>query len=426
MFEFNREIVDLTPHILVEPSIADTPTFPEDVHIMHPQGVGRLRILVVLSRPTQQESARGQYGGSQEYIHIASELQKQGVNIYNDCWVVGAMPFSGTPSAKVYEGTRPYLYSVVQTLKPLVVILVGRNAMAGWKDHQFSGSGITVRMPNFQAYKADQEYGMWAGQQIPDSEYAYKDGDTVMRPIVCPVLNAHDVSIGNDQNRKRRNLESAVPYGQERIVKNIVKTVGDILPDPKGYQERLIERTYKHHPKEHRIVRTVAEAIAACNALRKETLVAFDYETTGLKPYNSGHRILMVGLAGRDVSYAIPFFSDPAFQEAYKALMTDKAVRKVAHNAKFEYNWTRRICGYRMENMHWDTMIAAHILDMRDGVTGLKMQEYLQFGDCGYDKAVKKLLRPSKPSAKKNSNRSEEHTSELQSLTTISRMPSSA
>ncbi len=405
MFEFKREVVDLTPHILVEPSIAEDPVFPEGVHILHPQGGGRLRILVLLSRATQQEVARGQYGGSQEYLHIAHELQKQGIDIYTDCWTVGAMPFSGTPSAKVYEGTRPYLYNVVQTLKPLTVIVVGRNAMAGWKGHQFSGSNITVRMPNYEAYKADQEYGMWAGQQIPDAEYAFTlDDGTMMRPIVCPVLNAHDVSIGNEQNRKRKRLDSAVPYGQSRVVESAVKTALQVLADPIKYHEDLMERTYKYHPKNHVVVRTVEDAVKACNELRKETLVAFDYETTGLKPYNKGHRIVMVGLAGRDTAYAIPFFSDPRFLAAYKALMTDPSVRKVAHNAKFEYNWTRRICGYRMENMHWDTMIAAHVLDMRDGVTGLKMQEYLQFGDCGYEKAVKKLLRPSKPGAKKNAN----------------------
>ena len=49
-------------------------------------------------------------------------------------------------------------------------------------------------------------------------------------------------------------------------------------------------------------------------------------------------------------------------------------------------------------------MIAAHIIDMRDGVVGLKMQGYLQFGDAGYEKVTKKLLGPIKPTKRKNTN----------------------
>lgn len=413
MFDFDHtEFVDLTPMLGVEPFIGKEPNCeecPNKRNPLPPQGEGRKRILVLLSRPTKQEMDRGRYGGSQEFQHIAVELEKQGINIHTDCWVVGAMACSGTLNTKALECCRPLLYDTVQTLRPYVVIAVGRNAMAGWKGHHFRGSVLTPRAPNYNAYKADQAYGMWAGQQIPDAEYGFKeitvDGrEFDVRPIVCPVLNAHDVSIGVKQNMERRGDGSAVPRSQERIVGRIAQLVNSILPDPYTYYSNLLARTYQYHPKKHIVVRTVEEAVEACNVLQEENLIAFDYETTGLKPYDKGHKIVMVGIAGSEVSYAIPFFNDSRFQEAYKALMTNPSIRKVAHNIKFENNWTRRICGFRIENVHWDTMIAAHILDMRDGVVGLKMQGYLQFGDAGYEAAVQRLLRPAESGRRKNSN----------------------
>ena len=54
--------------------------------------------------------------------------------------------------------------------------------------------------------------------------------------------------------------------------------------------------------------------------------------------------------------------------------------------------WTHVILGFDVAPVYWDTMIGAHILDMRDGVVGLKIQGYLQYGDAGYEKVTKKLL----------------------------------
>jgi len=66
--------------------------------------------------------------------------------------------------------------------------------------------------------------------------------------------------------------------------------------------------------------------------------------------------------------------------------------------------WTKVKLGFDIFPLYWDTMIAAHIIDMRDGVVGLKMQGYLQFGDAGYEKVTKKLLGPIKPTKRKNTN----------------------
>ena len=65
---------------------------------------------------------------------------------------------------------------------------------------------------------------------------------------------------------------------------------------------------------------------------------------------------------------------------------------KMAHNMKYEMTWTETILGYSVKNWEWDSMQAAHILDNRGGVTGLKFQVYVNFGISDYASEVKPFL----------------------------------
>lgn len=61
-------------------------------------------------------------------------------------------------------------------------------------------------------------------------------------------------------------------------------------------------------------------------------------------------------------------------------------------NCKFEASWTRFILGYEVRGWLWDTMLASHVLDNREGTTGLKFQIYVNWGIVGYDDRIKPFL----------------------------------
>jgi len=71
---------------------------------------------------------------------------------------------------------------------------------------------------------------------------------------------------------------------------------------------------------------------------------------------------------------------------------TNKA-GKYAQNLKFENTWMKVIQDIEVENWQWDTMLASHVLDNRPGITGLKIQTYLNFGVKGYEEDVSEYLK---------------------------------
>jgi len=304
------------------------------------------------------------------------------------------------PKKQVFDCCRSRLYSTVQQKKPWVVFLMGRNATYGWKGHQFS---LPPQVPTNNAFNHDKEYTKWVGNHIPDSEYAFDYNGEKVCPVVIPMFNPHDVASGENQNMKRQKVVSVIPSRHMRFIEDGIKLAASIKANPDKHIEKQKNRYSRHSA--HVVLNTVGECVKALKELNNKKIIAFDYETTGIKPYNKEHAIKMVGIADGTYSYAMPFFNNsPEFMEAYKTLMTNPNVKKIAHNAKFEYVWTKVKLGFDVFPLYWDTMIAAHIIDMRDGVVGLKMQGYLQFGDAGYEKVTKKLLGPINVTKRNNTN----------------------
>ena len=130
-------------------------------------------------------------------------------------------------------------------------------------------------------------------------------------------------------------------------------------------------------------------------------LLEVDFETTGLKPFRPGHKIVSISLCC-DKNHAISFpFDYQHFWDSRQFVQIKKRVRrilthpkilKMAHNIKFEQVWANEILGVDIHPWGWDSLIAAHILDNRAAYTGLKFQTYLNFGVYPYDGPVKKYI----------------------------------
>jgi len=353
------------------------------------QGKGKMKVLIVFSHPAKGEEEMGRLGVSHAYMRLENDLTTLGISMGEDCWVTTAVrcyPKAVIPSKKMYECCRGKLLATVKRLKPTTVLLVGRNAVHGWIGHQFE---LPPQIPNHSGFIHDTDYDGWVGHKIPDQQYAFDvDGVTVC-PTVIPLFNMHDVTKLEQNNMARESVNSVVPMRHKAVLAMAVDHVRSMMSKGISGYAKYAPSACPNLVK----VWNVDEAIAVLKSLNKPSILSLDYETTGIKPYDKGHRILMVGLSTADATYAMPFFDwNPEFMEAYRVLMKNPKVRKVCHNLKFEYNWTRKIVGCEMQGILWDTMLVAHILDMRDAITGLKIQGYLKFGMAGYDKVTKKLL----------------------------------
>lgn len=49
--------------------------------------------------------------------------------------------------------------------------------------------------------------------------------------------------------------------------------------------------------------------------------------------------------------------------------------------------------GFPVKNWVWDTMLAAHVIDQRSGITGLKFQAFAALGVSDYESHIKPFLK---------------------------------
>ena len=75
-----------------------------------------------------------------------------------------------------------------------------------------------------------------------------------------------------------------------------------------------------------------------------------------------------------------------------EGVIENPKVGKIAANMKYENNWLDVFHGIQVNPWKFDTMQAAHILDNRPGITGLKFQAYVRYGLLGYEDEIKPYL----------------------------------
>lgn len=133
--------------------------------------------------------------------------------------------------------------------------------------------------------------------------------------------------------------------------------------------------------------------------LKEKPLTSFDYETSGKKPYKNGHTIYCVGISLKNKSYAFALTCkggdkrDKKILALFRRYLSDPKIKKVCHNAQYEYIWSAVIVKTHVKGLIWCTMVTQHLLDNRRKVTGLKHQAAVRWGIAGYDDDISKFIK---------------------------------
>jgi len=325
-------------------------------------GNGGRGILLVLECPSEAEDARGKPWTGETGIALKELIRKEtGLDVLRDCWTAFALtcrPPAGDPNGLQIAACRKFLHHSIKHLKPQLVIPFGRWAVEG-----VSGDRLKGRLSGMNTQD-------WAGEQIPDQKWGL---------YVCPTWAPWQLRL-NDSRRPD-------PVVRRQLCQHIKAAVG--LLD--GCVERRNDEGHVH------VLYNVADAREVLRDLAHNTgaPVAFDYETTGRKPYRPGHKIFTASVSDGRKAWAFPFFDDARFRASWRTLMESPTTPKIAHNAKFEWLWTRQIEGYWPQRLLADTMLAAHVLHNQKPV-GLKFRAYCDFGVAGYDDEVDPYLETTK------------------------------
>ncbi len=299
-----------------------------------------------------------QSGGDRQgsvYQYLRSQLRGQGIDIYEDCWYTPALKCYTKKATPANESAcNRMMIKEIQDLKPKVI--VPTSSMA-WSVLLWQRMGGRAQSASFYEY---------AGESIPDQEF-----DTWIAPI-------YDPRMVNEAEEKRGNKFFPIWHHQMQNILDLAET-----PVPKYEWESRVT-----------VLTRMEDAIQALIEARTWGRVAFDYETTSIKPYKEKNKIVMMSVANREKAYAFPYFNDPVFRGAVVRFFLDESVVKIAHNNSFERSWSLNKIKTKIKNFSEDTMLMMHAKNNWK-TSNLKFAVYTQYGILGYDDGIEDYIKAS-------------------------------
>jgi len=300
-------------------------------------------------RPTQLIGQAGRL--------FRNHLKPYGLDLDVDFWKINSVncrtPDNRKPSKKEIKCCRFMVDKAIEELKPEMIWLLGGAAVESF----------------YQGIYSNLEINTWRKLCIPDS----RSGAWII-PLFHPSYLL--------RNEGNRNLESTF----ERDLKWAVSCIGKEKPEFIDFGKQVT------------CLYTLSEVLYALEVIeRKEDPITFDYEATSLKPYGEGNKIWSIAVNGYSFPYDYPHWKWKErlrIQHTWIRLLKDEKILKIAHNLKFEDQWSRAIFDIpEVKGWHWCTMNAAHIIDARKYYTSLNFQGLINFGVLPYDQDVKKHIK---------------------------------
>lgn len=316
---------------------------------IEPYGNFKKKIMCIGEAPGEVEDRRGKPWQGKVGTLLQRTLESLGIDLFEDCLSFNALncrpPNNRAPKDKELQICKHvYIDKVFEEYKPKLILLFG-----GAPLQSIIGTRWKKDMPGITS---------WAGYVIPDRDY---------EAWICPLFHPSYVERSNSHVERIwiRDLKNALKYLD--------------IPFPE----------FHYDAKDVHLV----DNLEVLDEIKSGDVISFDYETTGLKPYSDGHKIVSASVAvneNKAYSFLIP--DDRKKLAPFLRILKNSRIKKMAHNLKFEDTWTKIYFGIDVKGWYWDSMLAAHILDNRPMTTGLKFQTYVNFGVVDYSSSIAKYL----------------------------------
>lgn len=328
-------------------------------------GKGEKNILIINSTPSDADDRFCTHisddNGGRTLINA---LNYVGIDIYNDCYrtnVINCLPLSDKglvrkPTDKELKLCKPSYEAVIKRLKPEKIILLGikESISSFYKERQSNMSATKCR-----------------GMRFLDSKF-----NCFVYPIQHPkIVEYKDTAL--DHMVFQQDIINAIEDKTEYIPYAINESKIHILTNAQDTVTAL------------RLILSTAH------------LIAFDYETTGLKPYLLGHKLLSCSVTMENMETYSFMLQHKLLQKSeqqkimrlWRKILTKKSIYKIIAGYQFEYSWSKVLCNITPQSFYWDTQLCTHLIDNRPDITRLKFQIFQKYGIADYDKESKQFIK---------------------------------
>lgn len=339
---------------------------------MSVHGQGNSDVMIVAEAPGESEDRQGVPLVGKAGQRLRELLNELGVDLDQDCWktnsVVCRPPANARPTPRQIELCRQRLFKNIRSLGPRVIIPLGECSVESIIGPEWGGS---VR-----------PLARWVGHRIPSRKF---------NAWLCPTYHpSYLIRVEEKMPALKTIMMTHLENAFDQSTKG--RPFGDSYELPSGgvpvWEKESVE-----------IMDNAKDIARRLRGIRKAGgTIAFDFETTGLKPYHADHKIVSCSICydGAETFSFLLLDQEPLVLNGLRKLLADPTIRKVAANTKFETLWSKWKLGVDVQGWIWDTMLVAHYLDNRKHICGLKFQSYVQFGVPDYSAAVSPYLKSSK------------------------------
>lgn len=364
-------------------------------------GKGKKKILLVLGMPTQEDDENGKaWSGSESSKYIFETFKKlsPGIVPKRDFW--GTYSFicrseNTKKHVKAIEFCRPNIFNFIKKESPNVIVLFGDRAIRSVLSPFYSGAGTGGQFLGEKGL-VDKPVDPWRGHYIP-----LRDLNTWIIPTIAPsdIFATFRGEFGWKQEQEK-GFEGH-PVLVDLFQKDLKKALSLCKSKPySGSIENLEKR-----------VEIFYDAGQAVQSIKKIIEMgeptAYDFETNGLLPYDKGFEIVCCSLSNgkRTISY---LWNERT--EKYTKRFLKSSIPKIASNLGFELIWSLEKMGIVVDNWFHDTMLGAHWLDSRGGISSIKFQAFVHLGFSKYDDHLEKYLKSDSPNKKNRVKEIDKHS----------------
>lgn len=322
---------------------------------MKPHGKFKKKVLLIGTAPTDLEDKKNKPWQGRVGRVLQRTMKSMGFDILKDALCINACHCKPQNDEKVTTHQiyccRKRVMAIIKEQKPHVIILFGNEAL----------QSIIAGRWNKGLGSVDK----WRGFAIPDRKF---------KAWICPTY--HPAFVAKKEEKGGQNLAMTI-WKQDLL--NALKHIDKKLPNQ---HDETRDVTYLKNAKELKLL---------VPDMMKADLLSFDYETTGIKPHRHAQELISVSaVIGEDKAYG--WMNNKVTARLFGKVLRSP-VPKTAHNLQFEDVWSVVKLQTPVNNWKWCSMNAAHVLDNRRGIVGLKFQTYVNFGVADYDSIINPFLK---------------------------------
>jgi uracil-DNA glycosylase family 4 len=330
-----------------------------------PHGLGQKEILVVTSEPFSEEVKTGVWYSGAMGDYLFKTFKQAGINIYEDCWRVNALGCKSKDDIldEAYEKCSPRLMQSLETLKPKVIVCMDEHALQAILHTQYlSKIQITQGIGRFFP---DHKHNCWVLCAYP------------INFIMCKEFP----SLLQDPKRAKKPSDVSVKSVFISRLQKINTYINKKLPEPFS-----VELGEDHG---NILLNSFVDCKSYFRAItdKPNLLIAFDYETTGLSPFEKGSRVVTVSFSqDPSIGVCVPIGNNKWTKEQQieiNGMMSkwlSSCTPKCLQNYNFECVWSKEKYGEYPNNMVHDIFVGSHVLYCSPGSASLAFQVYHNFG----------------------------------------------